>query len=171
MSSCYSLELCIQMFISFLFSFAFCFSSSHCQMFSREKNQLQQRMTTLRHILCFSFPSSSFPSFFWFLIFIYFLFLQMKKLQLRKVKYISHWTVQYVNSQSDSKADRWKDRQGHRHKYVISNTIIIGYQVPRINQSLSWHQFCMVINFIHDLIVSACRIKQYIKVNKCLTLF
>ena len=26
-SSCYSLELCIQMFISFLFSFAFCFSS------------------------------------------------------------------------------------------------------------------------------------------------
>ena len=28
-SSCYSLELCIQMFISFLFSFAFCFSSFH----------------------------------------------------------------------------------------------------------------------------------------------
>jgi len=28
-SSCYSLELCIQMFISFLFSFAFCFSSLH----------------------------------------------------------------------------------------------------------------------------------------------
>ena len=26
-SSCYSLELCIQMLISFLFSFAFCFSS------------------------------------------------------------------------------------------------------------------------------------------------
>ena len=29
LSSCYSLELCIQMFISFLFSFAFCFSSFH----------------------------------------------------------------------------------------------------------------------------------------------
>ena len=28
-SSCYSLELCIQMFISFLFSFAFRFSSFH----------------------------------------------------------------------------------------------------------------------------------------------
>ena len=28
-SSCYSLELCIQMFISFLVSFAFCFSSFH----------------------------------------------------------------------------------------------------------------------------------------------
>ena len=28
-SSCYSLELCIQMFMSFLFSFAFCFSSFH----------------------------------------------------------------------------------------------------------------------------------------------
>src|SRR5574342_158432 len=28
-SSCYSLELCIQMFISFLFSFAFCLSSFH----------------------------------------------------------------------------------------------------------------------------------------------
>ena len=28
-SSCYSLELCIQMLISFLFSFAFCFSSFH----------------------------------------------------------------------------------------------------------------------------------------------
>ena len=28
-SSCYSLELCIQMFISFLFSFAFHFSSFH----------------------------------------------------------------------------------------------------------------------------------------------
>ena len=28
-SSCYSLELCIHMFISFLFSFAFCFSSFH----------------------------------------------------------------------------------------------------------------------------------------------
>ena len=28
-SSCYSLELCIQMFISFLFLFAFCFSSFH----------------------------------------------------------------------------------------------------------------------------------------------
>ena len=27
--SCYSLELCIQMLISFLFSFAFCFSSFH----------------------------------------------------------------------------------------------------------------------------------------------
>src|SRR5574341_1137839 len=28
-SSCYSLELCIQMLIYFLFSFAFCFSSFH----------------------------------------------------------------------------------------------------------------------------------------------
>ena len=28
-SPCYSLELCIQMGISFLFSFAFCFSSFH----------------------------------------------------------------------------------------------------------------------------------------------
>ena len=28
-SSCYSLELCIQIFISFLFSFAFCSSSFH----------------------------------------------------------------------------------------------------------------------------------------------
>ena len=28
-SSCYSLELCIQMLVSFLFSFAFCFSSFH----------------------------------------------------------------------------------------------------------------------------------------------
>ena len=28
-SSCYSLELCIQIGISFLFSFAFCFSSFH----------------------------------------------------------------------------------------------------------------------------------------------
>ena len=29
MSPCYSLELCIQMLLSFLFSFAFCFSSFH----------------------------------------------------------------------------------------------------------------------------------------------
>ena len=29
MSPCYSLELCIQMDVSFLFSFAFCFSSFH----------------------------------------------------------------------------------------------------------------------------------------------
>ena len=29
LTPCYSLELCIQMGISFLFSFAFCFSSSH----------------------------------------------------------------------------------------------------------------------------------------------
>ena len=28
LSSCYSLELCIQMIVSFLFSFAFCFSSN-----------------------------------------------------------------------------------------------------------------------------------------------
>src|SRR5574340_1110178 len=33
-SSCYSLELCIQMFISFLFSFAFCFSSFHSYWYS-----------------------------------------------------------------------------------------------------------------------------------------
>src|SRR5574337_1021981 len=31
--SCYSLELCIQMFISFLFSFAFCFSSFHSYLY------------------------------------------------------------------------------------------------------------------------------------------
>ena len=45
-SSCYSLELCIQMGISFLFSFAFCFSSFHsCFYFLRVllKSQLLPR--------------------------------------------------------------------------------------------------------------------------------
>ena len=32
-SSCYSLELCIQMLISFFFSFAFCFSSFHSYLY------------------------------------------------------------------------------------------------------------------------------------------
>src|SRR5574339_605051 len=32
-SPCYSLELCIQMGISFLFSFAFCFSSFHSYLY------------------------------------------------------------------------------------------------------------------------------------------